>query len=147
MAIAKLLCSNYCAKSTVLSHVVFPVVLAPPIGFIDPIELAGLYEGDIVLPNNLKCPNNALSCQSGKNGIIKEEDKWPGGVIPYFISAQFSKYCRRERKPGKNGRTRIFYFSVRLVGTEHHSTGLFGIPSSHLHHLPAANQGAGLYQH
>ena len=67
----------------------FSVVLAPPIGFIDPIELAGLYEGDIVLPNNLKCPNSY--CEDGKNAIIQEKEKWPGGVIPYFISAQFSK--------------------------------------------------------
>jgi hypothetical protein len=26
-----------------------------------------------------------------KNGIIYEKQKWPAGVVPYFISSQFGK--------------------------------------------------------
>jgi len=51
--------------------------------------LAGLYEGDIIL-SATKSVNN-----TEKNGIIYEKQKWPGGVVPYFISAQFGKYLNK----------------------------------------------------
>jgi hypothetical protein len=53
----------------------------------DPIELAGLFEGDIILAAR----RNGTDHVQEKNGIIYERQKWPGGVVPYFISSQFGK--------------------------------------------------------
>ena len=64
----------------------------------DPIELAGLFEGDIILTekdhvqgyrNTSRLVSHDIDEGDMKNAIIKESQKWPGGVIPYFISAQF----------------------------------------------------------
>ncbi|KAK6644309.1 hypothetical protein RUM43_000576 [Polyplax serrata] len=54
----------------------------------DPIQSAGLFEGDIAGVNI----SDVLS--SGRNGIRDMNLRWPGGVIPYVISAQFDS---RER--------------------------------------------------
>lgn len=63
----------------------------------DPIELAGLFEGDIILTEKDHAEgyrNVTTDDEDGnkKNAIIRETLKWPGGVIPYFISAQFGKF-------------------------------------------------------
>lgn len=53
---------------------------------VDPIELAGLYEGDIILNNNTR---ECVDIE--KNAIVNERQKWPQGQIPYIISSDFSK--------------------------------------------------------
>jgi hypothetical protein len=75
---------------------------APHQAFVqDPIELAGLFEGDIILSPHDGIPGGDGDQNQGrseedeptvKNAIVRENQKWAGGVIPYFISAQFSKY-------------------------------------------------------
>ncbi|CAG7700787.1 unnamed protein product [Allacma fusca] len=52
----------------------------------DPIELAGLYEGDIVLDKSDRSNDN----DTERNAIMSDRQKWSGGIIPYFISSQFS---------------------------------------------------------
>jgi hypothetical protein len=54
----------------------------------DPIEIAGLYEGDIIIQNNLK---DAIRDKSSKNAIKWEGQKWKKGIVPYLISSEFSK--------------------------------------------------------
>ena len=68
--------------------------MSPPEGqTTDPIELAGLFEGDIILSNtNMKNVNITEFPGPERNAIILDRQKWVGGVIPYFISAQFSKF-------------------------------------------------------
>ncbi|XP_021955270.1 zinc metalloproteinase nas-15 [Folsomia candida] len=57
----------------------------------DPIELAGLFEGDIILSTTMRNLGNESSEDYGnRNGIIYEKQKWPAGVVPYFISSQFN---------------------------------------------------------
>lgn len=51
---------------------------------VDPIELAGLFEGDIVLSDD------GMNGNGGKNGITDPSRKWPGGVVPYTISNSYS---------------------------------------------------------
>jgi len=86
----------------------------------DPIELAGLFEGDIMLSsqqtqgnlpeirNNISGSVDADSSEdpedNTKNAIIRESQKWPGGVIPYFIAAQFGKLHL-----GENGTFKVIY--------------------------------------
>ncbi|KAL7644617.1 UNVERIFIED_CONTAM: hypothetical protein RMT77_004156 [Armadillidium vulgare] len=62
---------------------------------IDPIELAGFFEGDIIL-NDIeeyeRLTANGRDAQVNlRNAIINLERKWPHGKIPYVISAAFSK--------------------------------------------------------
>ena len=59
----------------------------------DPIEAAGLFEGDI---DNVSMDDLRI-LRSGdytKNAIREQWKKWPGGRIPYQISSKFSS---RER--------------------------------------------------
>jgi len=61
---------------------------------IDPIEQAGLFEGDIA---NVTLDELRL-LRSGdytRNAIRELWKKWPGGKIPYIISSSFSSYERR----------------------------------------------------
>ena len=44
-----------------------------------PEEMAGLYQGDIMLVE-------------GRNGIIDTTKRWPNKTIPYVIDARYSKY-------------------------------------------------------
>jgi len=59
----------------------------------DPIESAGLFEGDIanVSMDDLR---KLRSGDYSKNAIRELWKKWPGGTIPYEISSQFSSYER-----------------------------------------------------
>ena len=59
----------------------------------DPIESAGLFEGDIdnVTMEDLR---RMRSGDYTKNAIRELWKKWPGGTIPYQISSQFSSYER-----------------------------------------------------
>ena len=59
----------------------------------DPIESAGLFEGDIanVSMDDLR---KLRSGDYSKNAIRELWKKWPGGTIPYVISSQFSSYER-----------------------------------------------------
>ena len=56
----------------------------------DPIEAAGLFEGDIenVLFDDLKA-------SKGRNAIRESWRKWPGATVPYVISSSFSTNERR----------------------------------------------------
>lgn len=58
----------------------------------DPIELAGLFEGDIILSSTKSGQNgnNKDDVPNPKNGIKWDRQKWDGGIIPYFISNQFN---------------------------------------------------------
>jgi len=55
----------------------------------DPIESAGLFEGDI---DNVSMDD--LQSMETRNAIRDSWRKWPGGLIPYLISSQFSQYER-----------------------------------------------------
>jgi len=59
----------------------------------DPIESAGLFEGDIdnVTMDDLR---RLRSGDYSKNAIRELWKKWPGATIPYQISSQFSSYER-----------------------------------------------------
>lgn len=63
----------------------------------DPIELAGLFEGDIILSPDQTIGQEPESQGShshnpdpSRNAIIKETQKWPGGIVPYIVSTQFN---------------------------------------------------------
>ncbi|XP_047494103.1 zinc metalloproteinase nas-4-like [Penaeus chinensis] len=65
----------------------------------DPIELAGLFQGDINLNSpeeffDLAVPSDAFPAQ-GRNAIISMHKRWPNGVIPYVISSSYSEYESR----------------------------------------------------
>lgn len=42
-------------------------------------ELSGLYEGDIMLNSEE---------DGGKNGLVNNVFRWPGGVVPYYIKEE-----------------------------------------------------------
>ncbi|KAG1667121.1 Zinc metalloproteinase nas-7 [Nymphon striatum] len=50
-------------------------------GNIDPIMLAGMFEGDI----------RGVNSTEGRNGILSASKKWPNAVIPYEISSVYSR--------------------------------------------------------
>jgi len=52
----------------------------------DPIELAGQFEGDIILPSH---------DNTHRNAVRDPAEKWPKAIIPYTISSRFSKHERR----------------------------------------------------
>ncbi|XP_059472510.1 uncharacterized protein LOC132194928 [Neocloeon triangulifer] len=54
-----------------------------------PEEMGSYHEGDILYYNN----SQAIE---GKNGIIGENFRWPGGVVYYEISKRFSRNSRRQ---------------------------------------------------
>ncbi|CAG7731659.1 unnamed protein product [Allacma fusca] len=62
---------------------------SPPEDERDPIELANLFEGDILL-TNLQWQQFIQSKDSDRNAIKADSKKWIGGVIPYMIASQFS---------------------------------------------------------
>ncbi|KAK8735606.1 hypothetical protein OTU49_005459, partial [Cherax quadricarinatus] len=62
----------------------------------DPIELAGLYQGDIILSSLDHVSDSAMdrgrsSFPRARNAIITLNRRWPNGVIPYVISSSYSK--------------------------------------------------------
>ncbi|XP_066983949.1 zinc metalloproteinase nas-4-like isoform X2 [Macrobrachium rosenbergii] len=54
----------------------------------DPIMLAGLFQGDILLNNRNEL--EYLTVGKGKNAIIDTELRWSNGVIPYVISSTYT---------------------------------------------------------
>ncbi|XP_064107762.1 zinc metalloproteinase nas-4-like [Macrobrachium nipponense] len=58
----------------------------------DPIELAGLYEGDIALsnPQELHDMMDQAGPAKTRNAIIDMSKRWPNGVIPYVISSSYN---------------------------------------------------------
>ncbi|CAL8073466.1 unnamed protein product [Orchesella dallaii] len=56
--------------------------------FMDPIELAGLFEGDIILQQRKNDSDDS------RNGIIYEKQKWPAGQVPYVVSSEFTSKQR-----------------------------------------------------
>ena len=59
----------------------------------DPIELAGLFEGDIE-NDSMDDPRILRSGDYTRNAIRDQSLKWPGGRIPYLISSSFSSQER-----------------------------------------------------
>ncbi|XP_045131019.1 zinc metalloproteinase nas-4-like isoform X1 [Portunus trituberculatus] len=64
----------------------------------DPIELAGLFQGDIMLN-----PQDTLSDlahgdppsgRTGRSAMIDIHRRWPNGIIPYVISQAYDKFAR-----------------------------------------------------
>ncbi|KAK7862073.1 hypothetical protein R5R35_011492 [Gryllus longicercus] len=53
----------------------------------DPLEVAGLFEGDIA-------GVNASQVAQGRNAIRSLQMRWPRGIVPYVISASFGVYER-----------------------------------------------------
>lgn len=47
-------------------------------------ELSGLHEGDIM--------EEEESQQLARNAVLDETKRWPGAVVPYYISKEFGKY-------------------------------------------------------
>ena len=64
-----------------------------PIFIHDPIEKAGLFEGDIANVT-LDDLNRLRSGDYSKNAIRELWKKWPDATIPYIISSQFNTYER-----------------------------------------------------
>lgn len=58
----------------------------------DPIEFAGLYEGDIILKSGKSSEDNH------RNAIINSNQRWPQGQVPYVISSDFSKTRNEQRQ-------------------------------------------------
>ncbi|XP_069950740.1 zinc metalloproteinase nas-4-like [Cherax quadricarinatus] len=64
----------------------------------DPIELAGLYQGDIILSSLDHVSDSAMnfldrgrsSFPRARNAIITLNRRWPNGVIPYVISSSYN---------------------------------------------------------
>jgi len=56
------------------------------------MENQDLFEGDIVLPSRLRrmMQRSEVDPDDFRNAIVNEYQKWPGGVIPYVISAAFN---------------------------------------------------------
>ena len=59
----------------------------------DPIELAGLFEGDIANVNMADL-RGLRSGEYSKNAIRELWKKWPDATIPYVISSRFGSYER-----------------------------------------------------
>ncbi|XP_042209528.1 zinc metalloproteinase nas-4-like isoform X2 [Homarus americanus] len=68
----------------------------------DPIELAGLYQGDIILNSMDEYSLSDMSFMgrgrsafpNPRNAIIKMTRRWPNGVIPYVISSSYNSHER-----------------------------------------------------
>lgn len=48
---------------------------------INPEELGGYLEGDMLMPHGL-----------ARNGLLASSSRWPGGIVPYEINGGFSEY-------------------------------------------------------
>ncbi|XP_063870239.1 zinc metalloproteinase nas-4-like isoform X1 [Scylla paramamosain] len=59
----------------------------------DPIELAGLFQGDIILPNRDEYYSliHPADAPQARNAIKTMTKRWPNGVIPYVISSSYNK--------------------------------------------------------
>ncbi|XP_042237307.1 zinc metalloproteinase nas-4-like isoform X2 [Homarus americanus] len=62
----------------------------------DPIELAGLFQGDIMLHHGdilLDLPHGAAKGhhRSGRSALIDVHRRWPNGIIPYVISQTYGE--------------------------------------------------------
>ncbi|XP_050727620.1 zinc metalloproteinase nas-4-like isoform X2 [Eriocheir sinensis] len=64
----------------------------------DPIEMAGLFQGDIMLGPKDSLSDLAHGKQSsarmGRSAMIDIHRRWPNGIIPYVISQAYDKYAR-----------------------------------------------------
>ncbi|XP_050718047.1 zinc metalloproteinase nas-15-like isoform X2 [Eriocheir sinensis] len=62
----------------------------------DPIELAGLFQGDIILPSVSEYFSviNPADAPQARNAIKDMTQRWPNGVIPYVISSSYNKQER-----------------------------------------------------
>nr|XP_045603957.1 zinc metalloproteinase nas-4-like [Procambarus clarkii] len=65
----------------------------------DPIELAGLYQGDIILNSMDHVSDSAMGggrsrLPHARNAIINLSRRWPNGVIPYVISSSYNNHER-----------------------------------------------------
>lgn len=61
----------------------------------DPIELAGLYEGDIALISSEEIQDMVAGAVNdeqsmARNAMIEMNKRWPNGVIPYVISSSYN---------------------------------------------------------
>jgi len=54
----------------------------------DPMELPGLFEGDILLDPQMN------SDTENRNAQRSRSYKWPGGIIPYVLTAKFTEHQR-----------------------------------------------------
>ncbi|KAK7077464.1 Meprin A subunit beta, partial [Halocaridina rubra] len=59
----------------------------------DPIELAGLYQGDIIL-NSFDSPAQFDPTAVHRNAMVELSRRWPNGVIPYVISSSYNNIER-----------------------------------------------------
>ncbi|XP_047482458.1 zinc metalloproteinase nas-15-like [Penaeus chinensis] len=58
----------------------------------DPIMMAGMFQGDIVLHTEEELIQMTMPHLAGaRNAIISEDRRWPNAVIPYVISSSYSK--------------------------------------------------------
>lgn len=58
----------------------------PPDNAPDAMEKADEFEGDIILN-----PKDFTYYDTEKNAVAETRSKWPNAVVPYTISARFSK--------------------------------------------------------
>ncbi|CAL4227624.1 unnamed protein product, partial [Meganyctiphanes norvegica] len=59
---------------------------------VDPIELAALFEGDILVMNKSDLAH--LGPRNGRNAMIDNNKRWSNGVVPYVISSSYNKQER-----------------------------------------------------
>ncbi|CAL4058594.1 unnamed protein product [Meganyctiphanes norvegica] len=64
---------------------------------VDPITLAGLYQGDIIISSKEKLRDIILSERNlvKRSAVSNRGQLWPNGVIPYTISSDFGRDERR----------------------------------------------------
>ncbi|XP_069195161.1 zinc metalloproteinase nas-15 [Procambarus clarkii] len=62
----------------------------------DPIELAGLFQGDIIIMTSAEYDDLAMPAGAplARNAINTLDKRWPNGVIPYVISSSYNKQER-----------------------------------------------------
>ncbi|XP_064114840.1 zinc metalloproteinase nas-4-like isoform X2 [Macrobrachium nipponense] len=61
----------------------------------DPIELAGLYQGDIILNMNDSISNDGMGGPANiRNAVVEMSKLWPKGIIPYVVSSSYNNFER-----------------------------------------------------
>ncbi|GBN62949.1 Astacin-like metalloprotease toxin 1 [Araneus ventricosus] len=70
---------------------IFAAASAGPAPPHDPMINEGLFEGDILLDPN-----------ADRNAIPRDSQRWPGGVVPYFISPELAHLTERIRSAMKH---------------------------------------------
>lgn len=107
----------------------------PEIDDINPEELGSYVEGDMLMPQGF-----------GRNGLVAQSSRWPGGIIPFEIRGNFGRFRKKWSHFGQS--SNVFVLGIlmhRCLSNEFDRTGHHGVSSQDLHPFCAKIESTGLH--